>query len=101
MKRTTIGAVIALTWLGGVTEAQLKSWPKPALVLAGHEGSVDCVAISPDSKLLASGGQDGTFRLWSLPDGKQVAKLDAKSKQVRRLIFVEDGKTLLALTEGA
>jgi WD40 repeat protein/serine/threonine protein kinase len=34
------------------------------LELEGHEGSVACVAWSPDGLILASGSADGTLRLW-------------------------------------
>jgi hypothetical protein len=33
----------------------------------GHSGGVRCVALSADSRLLASGGLDGEVRLWRLP----------------------------------
>jgi WD40 repeat protein len=34
--------------------------------LSGHEGTVLCLAYSPDSTLLASGGHDRTVRLWDV-----------------------------------
>ncbi|XP_018023000.1 transcription initiation factor TFIID subunit 5 isoform X2 [Hyalella azteca] len=34
--------------------------------LMGHSGPVTAVSVSPDKALLASSGQDGTVRIWSL-----------------------------------
>ncbi len=33
-------------------------------VLGGHEGAVVYVAVSRDGKVIASGGIDGTARIW-------------------------------------
>ena len=37
-------------------------------VLAGHDGHLMYLAISPDHKWIASTGQDNTLRLWPMPD---------------------------------
>ena len=39
-----------------------------AHLLVGHEGAVRSIAVSSDLRWLASSGQDGTLRLWPMPD---------------------------------
>ena len=43
--------------------------------MLGHRDSVNGVAVSPDGKLLASTGQDGSARLWDLATHRQLSVL--------------------------
>jgi len=54
--------------------------------LAGHTGYVNSVTVSPDGSLCASGGKDGTIRLWDLNEGKHLFSLDAND-EVNALVF--------------
>ncbi len=68
--------------------------------LSGHEGSVDAIAFSPDSKLLATASHDRdgrrrvdtTVRLWNVTDGQLATRLPGLSRDLTALGFTPDGR---------
>jgi WD40 repeat protein/serine/threonine protein kinase len=63
-------------------------------VLQGKQGTVYCVAFSPDGKTLATADQDGTLQLWNVRAGTRRAVLRGHTGKVRAVAFAPDGKTL-------
>ncbi|CAN0426394.1 unnamed protein product [Lampetra fluviatilis] len=70
-----------------------RNWDEGAyrqrLLLSGHVGTVTCVCVRGTS--VASGGRDGTVRVWEAASGRCVAALSGHGGPVRGLGFLCDG----------
>jgi len=64
------------------------------MVLRGHEDAVLSVSFSPDGRLLASGSNDNTIRLWRVSDGECIAILRGHEGSVYSVSFSPDGRLL-------
>jgi len=66
----------------------------PVRTLEGHADRVSSVTFSPDGKLLASGSDDKTIKLWNVATGAVVRTLVGHSESVTSVAFSPDGSLL-------
>lgn len=64
----------------------------------GHKGFLNCVTVSPDGSLCASGGKDGNAMLWDLNEGKHLYTLLGGGDMVNALVFSPNRYWLCAAT---
>jgi WD40 repeat protein len=59
-----------------------------------HGSQVWALGLSPDGKILASGGRDGVVKLWETDTGKLLHSLTKGRQDLRTVTFAPDGKTV-------
>ena len=62
--------------------------------LAGHDSRVTALVVAPDGSWLASGGRDGTVRLWDVATGQVRVSLSGHAGQVTAVAVAPDGNWL-------
>lgn len=75
--------------------AQSKSLDKALLyTLFPHTEAVNCVAITPNGKTLATASEDRTIKLWDLPTQRLISTFAGHTGAVKSIAISHDGKIL-------
>ena len=91
---------------GAGDRGEIRIWDvesgRPVRTIAGVSAeSVYCAAFSADGNSIASGGLDGTFRLWEIASGAERHRFIGHTGYVRSIAFSPDGRTLAASSPDA
>ncbi|MBN1203082.1 MAG: WD40 repeat domain-containing protein [Anaerolineae bacterium] len=86
-------ALGCVAWSDGIVRVQSTADDSVILEIA-NKPNADCLTFSPDGTLLAV-GSDNMIKLWSVPDGSLIARMEGHTDPVAAITFSPDG-TLLA-----
>lgn len=68
--------------------------------LMGHQGGALCVAFTPDSKYLASGGADKMLKVWEIATGQLLWEINGHSGAVTRVLAPTNDTLVSASADG-
>ena len=77
------------------------SGPRPLQYLRGHAKPVLQVAISPDSRWIASASEDETIKIWNITSGLPIFTLTGHVGAVNSVAFSPVSKSILLASGGA
>ena len=105
LKFSPDGRLLA-TASGDLTSNSVKVWNvatgAETLSLVGHTARVRGLDFSPDGRIIATGSRDGTIRIWSAVDGRELKRFVAGSAdafgETNDLHFTTDGAKLIAVS---
>jgi WD40 repeat protein len=65
-------------------------------ILAGHDGNINCMALSPDGHVLVTGSKDCKVKVWDWRSGAELASLSGHWEQVTSVAISPDGRQIIS-----
>jgi len=92
------GLLLILSVLPGLLAgcASLQEGEAPAVIQQRAHSGGSAIAISQSGDLAASGGWEGTLRLWRLPEGSEVRHWRAHGDSINGIVFLDDDRQVVS-----
>lgn len=105
MKSHKTQLLMATTWLIALVVGTVSAQQPELIVQSGHSSDVWSLAISSDGKLLLSGADDGTVKLWDLSTRRELRSFGGNTDGINdgafcAVAFLPDSKTFMSATTG-
>jgi WD40 repeat protein len=106
------GSFIAVAGAGDKEDKDGSIWlvaldgKKPLRTLVGHKAPLNCLAIAPNGRTLASGSMDGTIHLWDISGGvtgktaRLIHRLKPDNGEINAVRFMPSGALVSATDRG-
>ena len=92
------GSQLAVACSIGIWLYNVHTGTEEAFLKGGME-LVNSIAYSPDGKILASGSNDWTIRIWDVENGKHIKTLGGHTGPVNSVAFSQDGETIVSVSD--
>ena len=73
--------------------------PHPRAIMRGHLKYVLAADMSPDEKMLVTGGADKALNLWEVPSGRLLGHLQGHTSDVESVVFTPNGRIVVSASE--
>ena len=64
-----------------------------------HDSPIQTLALTPDGGQVASGGRDGSLKVWDVSDGRALAGWSPHTGAINAIAFAPDGQSIVTVGE--
>ncbi|MBD2496232.1 serine/threonine-protein kinase [Nostoc sp. FACHB-280] len=89
-----LGGILYFQYFSKINTSEVSESVDQPKTFRGHASDVNSVAFAPNGRILASGSDDKTIKLWNLATGTEISTLKGHLKWIWAIAFHPHGKIL-------
>lgn len=80
----------------GSNYMKLETEETEKVLLTGHDGPINTIAVSPNGKYIVSGSCDKTIKIWDMLTGKELNTLTNHNDWINSIVISKDGRFIVS-----